>query len=103
MIIITGSATIRADHFAEALKFGAEHSARSRAEPGCIAHNCHVDAENPLRIVFLEEWTDMAALQAHFAVPASGEFVARLRALAVGAPAIAIYQAAAIPFNLRAW
>ena len=46
MIIITGSAQIRAEHFEEALHLGIEHSARSRKEPGCQAHNCHVDAED---------------------------------------------------------
>ena len=76
MIIITGSATIRPEHFDAALKLGIEHSARSRAEPGCIAHNCHVDAEDSARIVFVEEWADMAAVKTHFAVLESGEFVA---------------------------
>lgn len=60
MIIITGSAKIRPEHFEAALRLGVEHSARSRAEPGCIAHSCHVDAENPLRIVFVGGWADMA-------------------------------------------
>ena len=63
MIIITGSAAIRPEHRSEALVLGVEHSARSRAEPGCIAHNCHVDAEDPNRIVFVEEWADTAAVK----------------------------------------
>lgn len=93
MIIITGSAVIRPEHFDEALKLGVEHSIRSRSEPGCIAHNCHVDAENPRRIVFVEEWADMAAVKVHFAVPASGEFVRSLGGLAEGAPVMKIYSA----------
>lgn len=93
MIIITGSAQIRAEHFEEALHLGIEHSARSRKEPGCLAHNCHVDAEDPLRIVFVEEWADMAAVQAHFAVPESGEFVAAIGAMAEGVPVIRIFGA----------
>ena len=98
MIIITGSATIRPEHFAEALALGVEHSVRSRVEPGCVAHNCHVDAEDSLRIVFVEEWADMAAVKTHFAVPESGQFVRQLSSFAVGAPDIAIYDAARIPF-----
>ncbi len=93
MIIITGSAVIRPEHLDAALKLGVEHSVRSRTEPGCIAHNCHVDAENPLRIVFVEEWTDMAAVKTHFAVPASGEFVRKLGGWAKGAPEMKIYEA----------
>ena len=93
MIIITGSATIRLEHFDAALNLGVEHSARSRAEPGCIAHNCHIDAEDPHRIVFVEEWADMAAVKAHFAVPASGKFVRMLGGWAEGVPAMRIFEA----------
>ena len=93
MIIITGSAKIRPEHFDAALRLGVEHSARSRAEPGCIAHNCHVDAEDPARIVFVEEWADMAAVKTHFAVPESGEFVRTLGDWAEGAPVMRIYEA----------
>ena len=93
MIIITGSAAIRSEHFDEALRLGIEHSARSRAEPGCIAHNCHVDAEDPARIVFFEEWADMAAVKVHFAVPESGEFVRKLDGWTEGAPVMKIYSA----------
>ena len=93
MIIITGSAAIRPEHFTEALKLGVEHSARSRREPGCIAHNCHIDAEDPARIVFVEEWADMAAVKTHFAVPACGEFVRTLGAWAKGAPNMKLFAA----------
>jgi len=97
MIIITGSAIIRPEHVKEALNLGIEHSVRSRSEPGCIAHNCHVDAENPQRIVFVEEWDDMAAVKAHFAMLASGEFVRALGPMAVGTPVMRIYRAEEIP------
>lgn len=97
MIIITGSAQIRAEHFEQALHLGIEHSARSRKEPGCLAHNCHVDAEDPLRIVFVEEWVDMTAVKAHFAVPESGEFVAAIGAMAEGPPKMQIFEAQALP------
>ncbi len=97
MIIITGSAEIRPEHFDAALQLGVEHSARSRAEPGCIAHNCHVDAENPQRIVFVEEWADMAAVKAHFAVPASRTFVAAIGAKALAPPVMRIFRAEEIP------
>jgi quinol monooxygenase YgiN len=97
MIIITGSAQIRAEHFEEALHLGVEHSARSRKEPGCLAHNCHVDAEDPLRIVFVEQWADMAAVQAHFAVPESRDFVTELRSFAIGKPDISLFAADPLP------
>ena len=101
MIIIIGSATVRSDHRAEALALGIEHSARSRAEPGCIAHNCHVDAEDPNRSVFVEQWADLAAVKAHFAVPASGEFVRDLMALGKGAQKMRIYHAQDVTATVR--
>lgn len=93
MIIITGSATIRPEHFDEALALGIEHSTRSRAEPGCLAHNCHVDAESQHRIVFVEEWADLDAVKTHFAVPESGAFVRRLTGWAATAPVMRIFSA----------
>jgi len=70
-----------------------EHVHRSRAEPGCISHAVHVDCENPLRLVFIEQWADRAALAAHFAVPASRDFVRSLQRLAACATTIEIYDA----------
>ena len=93
MIVITGSAVLHPDHREQGFALGVEHSARSRAEPGCLAHNCHADLENPDRIVFVELWQDMAAVQAHFAVPESGEFVRVLGALAIGAPEMRLFEA----------
>ncbi len=93
MIIITGSASICPEHFDTAIELGIAHSRRSRTEPGCIAHNCHIDAESPLRIVFVEEWEDMAAVAAHFAVPESGIFVRELTAMADEPPQMRIFSA----------
>jgi quinol monooxygenase YgiN len=41
----------------------------------------HQDVENPMRFVFLERWLDQAAVDTHFAVPASGEFVTSITGL----------------------
>ncbi|MBS0483326.1 MAG: antibiotic biosynthesis monooxygenase [Proteobacteria bacterium] len=96
MIIITGSMTVRPENLAKALELGIEHSRRSRAEPGCVAHNRLTDGEAPNRIVFIEEWTDMDAVKAHFAVPESGHFVRTLSAMGDGAPEMRIFEAAEI-------
>lgn len=93
MILITGHINVRPEHRDRALELGVEHSQRSRAEPGCIAHNCHVDAEDRNRIVFVEEWADMAAIKAHFAVPDSGAFVRDLSAMSDAAPVMRIFNA----------
>lgn len=93
MIIITGSVMLHPDRREDAIALGMAHSQRSRSEPGCIAHNCLVDTENPDRLVFLEEWADMAAVKTHFAVPESGEFVRQLASMAIEPPAIRIFTA----------
>jgi quinol monooxygenase YgiN len=93
MIVVTGSVEARHDTFDEVLQLSLEHVHRSRKEPGCISHAVHVDCENPLRLVFIEQWADRAALLTHFAVPASRDFVKALQPLAASASTIEIYDA----------
>ena len=93
MIVVTGSVTAHQDSFDQVRKLSLEHVRRSRDEPGCISHAVHVDCENPLRLVFFEQWADRAALLAHFAVPASRDFVKSLQALAAAATTIELYDA----------
>jgi quinol monooxygenase YgiN len=93
MIVVTGSVTARKDSVDEVSKLSLEHVHRSRSEPGCISHAVHIDCENPLRLVFIEQWADRAALLAHFAVPASRDFVRALQPLAAGSTTIEIYDA----------
>ena len=96
MIVVTGSVTARSDTFDEVRRLSLQHVYRSRTEPGCISHAVHVDCEDPLRLVFFEQWADRAALLTHFAVPASREFVRALQSLAAAATTIEIYDATKI-------
>lgn len=96
MIIVTGSLLAREGCEERLLALGLEHVRRSRKEPGCISHAVHRDAENPLRLVFVEEWKDRASLIAHFAVPASRGFVRAAGELAAVPPQISIYEATPI-------
>src|SRR5258708_34615131 len=93
MIVVTGSVNARQDSFEEVRRLSVEHVQRSRTEPGCISHAVHVDCENPLRLVFFEQWADRAALLAHFAVPASREFIRSLQSLTASATTIELYDA----------
>lgn len=93
MIVVTGSVTVRPETFEQARRLSLEHVHRSRGEPGCISHAVHVDCESRLRLVFFEQWADRAALLAHFAVPASGEFMRVLRSLAAGPTTLELYDA----------
>ncbi|MEA2841971.1 MAG: hypothetical protein QOF41_3301 [Methylobacteriaceae bacterium] len=96
MLIVTGSLVARQDSFDQLRAEALEHVRRSRKEPGCLSHAVHVDCENPLRLVFVEEWKSREALLAHFAVPESRGFVKSARALAAEASPIAMFEAARI-------
>jgi quinol monooxygenase YgiN len=93
MVIVLGSVTLQAGRLDEALALSQEHVERSRAEAGCLAHAVHQDTEDAHRLVFVERWSDRAALEAHFKVPASREFVNALTTLSSAPPAMALYEA----------
>jgi len=99
-MIVTGSITAKAACLDELLSLSLEHVRRSRSEPGCVSHAVHRDAENPLRLIFFEEWEDREALAAHFAVPASRDFVRAARLLAAEPPVINIYDASQVTVPL---
>ena len=82
MIIVTGSFIAKEGQIETALELSLAHVARSRLEAGCMLHSVHVDAENPNRLVFLEEWDNMALLKSHFKVPESVAFASRVNELA---------------------
>ncbi len=102
MIVITGSVLTNAGNRARIKALAIEHCQRSRAEPGCIAHNVHADCENPDRLVFLELWSDADAVKTHFKVPDSGAFVGELRKLSSEPPEMALYDANTIPVSALA-
>jgi quinol monooxygenase YgiN len=93
MIIVTGSFVAKDGRLAEAMALSLEHVRRSRTESGCLSHAVHQDVENPSRLVFVEEWSDHAALVGHFAVPASRAFAKAVNKLAVEAPRLNIFEA----------
>ena len=93
VIIITGTIVASPETVDELRAISLEHVRRSRLEPGCLSHDVHVDAENPLRFFFFETWADQAAVNAHFAVPESRGFVKAVNRLAAEPASIRIYDA----------
>lgn len=69
------------------------HSVRSRAEPGCLSHDCFQDPDNPDRIVFIERWRDEAALAAHFRTPGIAQLLAAFQAHAEERGTMQVYAA----------
>ena len=93
MVIVTGSIEARPETIERVLELGLAHVRRSRREAGCLLHSMHRDVENELRVVFIEQWEDAEALEAHFGVPASREFVREAAALALRPPEMSIFEA----------
>lgn len=79
MIVITGSATAKPGAFERLRAEGLAHSERSRREDGCLTHRLYVDATEPERLFFYEEWRDMAAVEAHFRHPDTSTVLAAIR------------------------
>ncbi len=92
MILITGAILARPGTFDELRRVCIAHSVRSRTEDGCLHHAVHVDAENPLRLVFVELWRDREAVAAHFADAEARAFVKTARALAAETTRMAVYE-----------
>lgn len=95
MIVIIGSVQARDDSRAELIKLCVEHSRRSREESGCIAHHAHLDCEDIHRIVFVEKWSDAAAIRMHFSLPEARDFIRSIAALAAVPPEMTIYRSQA--------
>lgn len=43
--------------------------AETRREPGCLSYDLHQSVSDPSTLVFVERWSDRAALDAHFKTP----------------------------------
>ena len=95
MILITGSILASPATIDELRAQSVAHSQRSRREDGCLHHATHIDAENPLRLVFVEHWRDKAAVLKHFADPDARGFVGAVRKLG-GKTTIEIFEASDI-------
>lgn len=93
MIIVTGTIQARPDTIDRVVTLSLAHVRRSREEPGCLLHSVHHDAEDPLRLVFIEHWADADALREHLAVAESGQFAKAASALAARRREMTIYEA----------
>ncbi len=96
MIIITATIPTTSANRNAVTALCIEHSRRSRAEPGCIAHHIHADCEDPNRLFYYEQWQDEAAVIAHFTLVESLDFVKRLTVLVGERPDMHIYGAKAV-------
>jgi len=93
MIIVTGSVTAKDGSFDALREACLAHCHRSRTEDGCISHAVRIDTEEPMKLVFFEEWRDAAALQSHFVTPGIAELLAAFREHSCASEKITTYEA----------
>jgi quinol monooxygenase YgiN len=70
--------------------------AATRAEAGCTSYAVYTGTEDRDEVLFVEEWTSRAALEAHFATAHFAAFVAAVGAVTTGAPEVRIYAATGV-------
>ena len=66
--------------------------APTRQETGCINYDLHTSPEDPAKFLFHENWTTLAALDAHLQSAQIQILLPRLEELAVGMPDIQIWE-----------
>lgn len=93
MIIVWASIEMTPEQTDTVLSLSIEHMQRSRREPGCISYDVHIDARNPNRLVFFEEWESRGALKRHFDVPDSVAFFRYVSRLVDVPPRMRIFEA----------
>ena len=65
--------------------------APSRREPGCLSYQLLQHRSNPTVFLFIEEWTDEQAIDAHFGTPHIREALVKVTPLLAQAPDIQRY------------
>ena len=68
-VTIIGTVTAKSDTRVELQALLTAQVAPTRAEPGCINYEFHVDAADPCCFVFYENWQTQADLDAHLDMP----------------------------------
>ncbi len=68
-VTIIGTVTAKPETRDDLQGLLAAQVAPTRAEPGCINYDFHVDAADPCCFVFYENWRTQADLDAHLAMP----------------------------------
>ena len=65
MLKVIAEDFIKPEHLETVRPWYAELVEKTRQEPLCIAYDLHVDHKDPGHFVFIEQWPDQAALDAH--------------------------------------
>jgi len=64
----------------------------TRLEKGCLNYDLHVLPDNPAKMLFHENWTDKASLDAHLQAPHLQALLPRVGELCTAPPEIVIWD-----------
>ncbi|ROR11515.1 putative quinol monooxygenase [Erwinia sp. JUb26] len=65
MLKVIAEDFIKPEHIETVLPLYRELVAATKNEPLCIAYDLYIDEKDPGHFIFIEEWPDRAALDAH--------------------------------------
>ena len=94
MIVVVGKVVTDSERRAELIRVGETVAAASRAEAGCIDYRLYASTEDENAFVFVEEWEDDAALQAHFATAHVATFMQGVMPLLTAPPDVKFHEVA---------
>ena len=93
MVVLTAYATVLPDHLELALRECRTVREPSLKEAGCERYDFYQSPDDATKIVFVEEWTSRAHLEAHFEQPHFKAFFGALSPLLAEPPQIKIFEA----------
>src|SRR3954447_8687835 len=71
-----------------------EIQAASREDDGCVNYGYYTEIEDPDSLIAVEEWRDMAALEAHLRTPHVARLVAELPGMIAAPPELTAHEVA---------
>ena len=94
MIVVIGRVRTTPDRRGALVGVARTMCAASRGDDGCLGYRFYADTEQPDHFVFVEEWADDVALQAHFARPHTTTFMAAIADLVDGPADVSFHTVA---------
>jgi quinol monooxygenase YgiN len=95
-VILHSEATVDPERRDEAVEILTWMAAESRAEPGVVDYRVTSDLEAPDTFRIIEQYEDVAAVEAHESSDHLDEFQARIEPLLVGEPTLTRYDVTAV-------
>ncbi|MCC6686971.1 MAG: antibiotic biosynthesis monooxygenase [Fimbriimonadaceae bacterium] len=93
MIVLTGYCQVQDDKIEEFLEACHENRAKALVEAGCERFDYYMSIEEHMKCVFVEEWSSMAHLEAHFATAHFADFMTKAKECLAREPEVRIFEA----------